>query len=291
MKIDIQIPYTELARCECFVADKPTTAQAVQAQTGADLVINASIFNLRSGKILSRIVADGRVYGTKAAPAWGIGFPDGGAPVRTWDNGIGCQHYLGPYSYAVVDGEIRDGLNDSARRGRMLVGLTADSLVVLGFDDADPSACSTGTACRGMLGRGCVFAVNLDGGASVQWAGSGREAAAGTCAPRSTDDQLSAPLADSLPVRGCSGGRKVPAFLCIYLKKTESGGNTLRAIATKRQPVYTAAGVEEQNRYIDKNDLCTLGQITQNLLIPVTYPTPSGPRDAFVRSLEGFIQG
>lgn len=264
MKIDLQIPFTELARCECFVADKPTTAQAVQAQTGADLVINASIFNLRSGEILSRIVADGKTYGTKAAPAWGIGFPDGGTPVRTWDNGIGCQHYLGPYSYAVVDGEVRDGLSDSARRGRMLVGLTADSLVVLGFDDADPSACSTGTACRGMLGRGCVFAVNLDGGASVQFAG----------------------------VYGsCSGGRKVPAFLCIYLKKSEIGGNTLRAIATKRQPVYTAAGVEEKNRYIDKNDRCTLGQITQNLLIPVTYPTPSGPRDAFVRSLEGFIQG
>ena len=32
MKIDIQIPFTELARCECFVADNPTTAQAVQAQ-------------------------------------------------------------------------------------------------------------------------------------------------------------------------------------------------------------------------------------------------------------------
>ena len=89
MKLDIKIPFTDLARCECFVADRPTTAQAVQAQTGADLVINASIFNLRSGEILSRIVADGRVYGTKAAPAWGIGFPDGGTPVRTWDNGIG----------------------------------------------------------------------------------------------------------------------------------------------------------------------------------------------------------
>ena len=65
----------------------------------------------------------------------------------------------------------------------------------------------------------------------------------------------------------------------------------MRAIATKRQPVYTAAGVQEQNRYIDKNDLCTLGQITQNLLIPVTYPTSNGPRDAYVRSLEGFTQG
>ena len=65
----------------------------------------------------------------------------------------------------------------------------------------------------------------------------------------------------------------------------------MTAIATKRQPVYTASGVEESNRYIDKNDRCTLGPITQNLLIPVTYPTASGTRDAFVRSLEGFTRG
>lgn len=264
MKLDVKIPFADLARCECFVAPRPTTAQAVQAQTGADLVINTSIFDLLSGEILSRIVAGGKAYGTKAAPAWGIGFLDDGCPVRTWDNGIGCAHYLGPYSYAVVDGQVRDGLGDKVKRGRMLVGLTADALVVLGFDDADPSACSTETACKGMLGRGCVFAVNLDGGASVQYSGI---------------------------YGSCAGGRKVPAFLCIHLKKTESEENTLTAIATKRQPVYTASGVEEPNRYIDKNDRCTLGQITQNLLIPVTYPTSTGTRDAFVKSLEGFTQG
>lgn len=311
MKLDIKIPFTDLARCECHVAASPATAQAVQAQTGADLVVNASIFDLASGEILSRMVSDGKTYGTRAAAAWGIGFPDDGPPVRTWDNGLGCRHYLGPYSYAVVDGQVKDGLRDSAHRGRMLVGLTEDALVVLGFDDADPSRCSTATACQGMLGRGCVFAINLDGGASVQWAAS----AAGHQAPplftSGTADGGSASLARSAAGRlpsahytsgtadegsaslalNCRGQRKVPAFLCIYLKKSQEEEPKLRAIATKKQPVYTASGFEESGRYIDKGDKCELGSITQNLLIPVTYPTSKGPRDAFVRSLEGFTRG
>lgn len=65
----------------------------------------------------------------------------------------------------------------------------------------------------------------------------------------------------------------------------------MRAIATKKQPVYTASGALESGRYIDKNDRCEVGSITQNLLIPITYPAGGGTRQAYVRSLEGFIQG
>ncbi len=65
----------------------------------------------------------------------------------------------------------------------------------------------------------------------------------------------------------------------------------MRAIATKKQPVYTASGAVESGRYIDKNDRCEVGSITQNLLIPITYPAGGGTRQAYVRSLEGFIQG
>ncbi len=266
MKLDLKIPFRDLARIECHVAASRTTAQAVQAQTGADLVFNTAIFDLRSGSVLSRMTAGGKRYGTASAPAWGLEFPKDAAPARVWDNGRDCPHYLAPYSYAVVDGEVRDGLRDNAKRGRMLLGITPDSLVVLGFDDGDASRCSTAVAGQAMQKRGCTFAMNLDGGASVQWAGR---------------------------FGGCKGQRKVPAFLCVYLKKSEPETEDvkLRAIATKKQSVYTASGAVESGRYIDKNDACEVGSITQNLLIPVTYPTGSGPRKAYVRSLEGFTQG
>ena len=264
MKLDISIPFRDLARVECHIAPRRTTAQAVQWETGADLVFNTAIFDMTSGEVLSRVVSSGKTYGVRAAPAWGLGFPADKPPVKTWDNGLKCPHYLGPYSYAVVDSQIRDGLRDSAKRGRMLLGITSDALVVLGFDDGDPSRCSTATAAKAMLERGCTFAINLDGGASVQWAGG---------------------------FGSCKGQRKVPAFLCIYLKQSDKEDTILKAIATKKQPVYTASGAVESGRYIDKNDRCELGSITQNLLIPVEYPTGGGPRKAYVRSLEGFRQG
>lgn len=285
MKLDVKIPFSKIKKIQCYVNSNRSTAQIVQSSTGADLVINTAIFDMGTNEILSRVVANGRTYGTKSSAAWGLGFNDDGSVVKTWDNGQNCPNYLGPYSYAVVDSKVNDGLHDKAYRGRMLIGITDDSLVVLGFDDSDSSRCDSKTACEGMLGRGCTFAINMDGGGSVQWASKNNK------------------------YKTCFSGRKVPAFLCIYLKEEESednndskkddanNGNTentgdkkLRAVATKKMNVYDKYGNKESGRYIAKNDVCEIGEITSNLLIPVTYPVSNGTRDAYVKSLENFTQ-
>lgn len=280
MKLDVKIPFSKIKKIQCYVNSNRSTAQIVQSSTGADLVINTAIFDMGTNEILSRVVANGRTYGTKSSAAWGLGFNENGSVVKTWDNGQNCPNYLGPYSYAVVDSKVNDGLNDKAYRGRMLVGITDDSLVVLGFDDSDSSRCSSKTACEGMLGRGCTFAINMDGGGSVQWASKNNK------------------------YKTCFSGRKVPAFLCIYLKedtkeestdvddnKTESTGNKkLRAVATKKMNVYDKYGKKESGRYISKNDVCEIGPIAANMLIEVTYPVSSGTRTAYVKSLENFTQ-
>lgn len=285
MKLDVKIPFSKIKKIQCYVNSSRSTAQMVQSSTGADLVINTAIFDMGTNEILSRVVVNGRIYGTKSSAAWGLGFNEDGSVVKTWDNGQNCPNYLGPYSYAVVDSKVNDGLHDKAYRGRMLIGITDDSLVVLGFDDSDSSRCRSKTACEGMLGRGCTFAINMDGGGSVQWASKNNK------------------------YKTCFSGRKVPAFLCIYLKEEESednndskeddanNGNTestcdkkLRAVATKKMNVYDKYGNKESGRYIAKNDVCEIGAITSNLLIPVTYPVSNGTRDAYVKSLENFTQ-
>ena len=281
MKLDIKIPFSKIKKIQCYVNSSRSTAQIVQSSTGADLVINTAIFDMGTNEILSRVVANGRTYGTKSSAAWGLGFNDDGSVVKTWDNGQNCPNYLGPYSYAVVDSKVNDGLNDKAYRGRMLIGITDDSLVVLGFDDSDSSRCSSKTACEGMLGRGCTFAINLDGGGSVQWASKNGD------------------------YGNCYSARKVPAFVCIYLKESADISNgdddntattngkddkKLRAVATKKMNVYDKYGKKESGRYISKNDVCEIGPIAANMLIEVTYPVSSGTRTAYVKSLENFTQ-
>lgn len=64
----------------------------------------------------------------------------------------------------------------------------------------------------------------------------------------------------------------------------------MKVISTREQLVYASSGREEEGRFIDKGDLCELGEVTDNLLIPVTYPTAKGLRGAFVKSLEGFVR-
>lgn len=280
MKLDVVFPFDKIKKVECKAYSTRTTASNVQKQTGADLVINASIFDMGTGEILSKIVDNGHTYG-KSAASWGLGFSSDGSIVKTWDNGQKCPNYIGPYSYAVVDSQVKDGLKETSYRGRMLIGITEKSLVVLGFDDSDPSRCGTTTACEGMLGRGCTFAINLDGGGSVQWASKNGD------------------------YGNCYSARKVPAFVCIYLKESADIPNgdddntattngkddkKLRTVATKKMNVYDKYGKKESGRYISKNDVCEIGPIAANMLVEVTYPVSSGTRTAYVKSLENFTQ-
>lgn len=91
-----------------------------------------------------------------------------------------------------------------------------------------------------------------------------------------------------------SDARGVADYLGLAWKEpagTASGtasGTGVQATATRRQAVYDAQGREESGRYIDAGDRCTLGAVTARLLIEVEYPTASGTRRAYVKSLEAF---
>lgn len=62
-------------------------------------------------------------------------------------------------------------------------------------------------------------------------------------------------------------------------------------ICTAKTPVYTATGILEKNRYISKGDRCSINtKVNTNLLISVTYPTASGKRMAYLKSLENFTE-
>lgn len=64
----------------------------------------------------------------------------------------------------------------------------------------------------------------------------------------------------------------------------------IRAQAQKKIQVYKADGIFSKNEYISKNDICLIGNINDDLLIEVEYPTQKGNKIRYVKSLEGFIQ-
>lgn len=198
------IPAADILRAECVLAQngKAESITSVHKRTGADIVLNTALFDMRSYAILSRVVAGGKRYGN--SETYGIGF--GPAPVWTYDNGAACPHYVGAYTYAVMGGKVSDGLKDSGKRGRTALGLTANGdLVIYVVTDNDSRKCSTLTLCQRMLDLGCVNAINLDGGGSSQ---------------------------AITPEGAYNSGRAVPAYLCIWLRETDKEGDKMRYTVT-----------------------------------------------------------
>lgn len=267
--IDLSIPFLDIRKVKNLVFSAPVTlAKARAAAADADIIINTALFGMDTGEIISRVITGDQRYGTTAAWAstWGIAFVDGKTPTLSWDNGVKAPEFLGPYSSAVYNGQIGDGLNDRSKRGRTAIGIAGDKLVVICIPDNHTNKLTTAKLCQLMKDRGCTFAMNLDGGGSSQYV---------------------APDGSSY-----SSGRKCPAWLAIWLEHDEeddsSRSTAVRCVCKKKTYTRDANGDLEGFRYIAVGDECTLEGITENCLIKVVYPTTKGKRTAYINSLEGF---
>lgn len=267
-KLDISIPFNKIRKVKNLVFEgRASLAKVREAVPDADIIINTALFDMATGKLISRVVADGVKHGGEAswAQTWGVAFVDGKTPRLSWDNGVQAPEFIGPYSSAVYNGQIGDGLLDGSKRGRTAIGIAGDELVVVCIPDDHKDRLTTVSLCALMMQKGCTFAINLDGGGSSQFI--------------SPDGQY-------------SSGRKCPAWLAIWLEHEDeektADTTTIKCVCTKKTYTLDASGKKEGNRYIDAGDICTLDGITDNCLIKVTYPTSKGKRTAYIKSLETF---
>lgn len=267
-KLDISIPFSKIRKVKNLVFEGGASlAKVREAVPDADIIINTALFDTKTGKIISRVVADGVKHGGEAswAQTWGVAFVDGKTPRLSWDNGVKAPEFIGPFSSAVYGGVIGDGKNDKDKRGRTAIGLTGDEFVVLCIPDNHKERMTTATLCQYMKDKGCTFAINLDGGGSSQFVS---------------------------PNSQYSSGRKCPAWLAIWLEHEDeektADTTTIKCVCTNKTYTLDASGKKEGNRYIDAGDICTLDGITDNCLIEVTYPTSKGKRTAYIKSLEAF---
>lgn len=269
-KLDLAIPFSEIRRVKNLVYNGAAVslAKAREAAPDADIIINTALFDMSNGGIISRVVAGGNRYGTDKswASTWGIAFKEGKTPALSWDNGVQAPEFLGPYSSAVYNGQIGDGLGDKSKRGRTAIGIAGDSLVVVCIPDDHADKMTTPALCQYMKDKGCTFAINLDGGGSSQFI--------------SPDGQY-------------SSGRKCPAWMAIWLEHDEIDDSDpkevgVRCVCKKKTYTLDGSGKQEIGRYIAVGDECTLEGITNDCLIRVTYPTSKGERTAYIKSLENF---
>lgn len=154
-----------------YVANGKLSASQVRERTGCDICINGSLYNFATMKPTCDVKIDGVEMSDDPYKYWGYGWNENDIratisnDMDAWDNYISCVALL------------KDGKRVSMTynqdvggvRGRSAIGYKKDgTMVIYCWKDGSSGACKPETLATKMLSYGCVDALMLDGGGSVQ---------------------------------------------------------------------------------------------------------------------------
>lgn len=258
---------TEISKIKLVRAlnGKTEACASVKSRTGADIVLNAAAYNMTNFQVDGALTIDNKAYGTGRA-GLGFAFKDN---IYKWNylNGLKYPDFIGGFGLLLQNGEVKITNPMPDKNGRTALGITADGeLVIMVIGKEDFNACNTDELAQKMRQLNCVNAINLDGSYSSQ-----------VIAPNHT----------------IASARAVNNYICIWLNKSQTAPVAPQAMYSAKctQKVQTLGpdGKAEDGRYIAIGDLCKIyTSILPGLLIKVDYPTSSGMRTAYVKTLEYF---
>lgn len=168
-------------RAEIYISGGRHTAEQVRKLTGADLVINGGLFDLRTLQPCCHLRAKGIDY---ASDQWeyiyGYGWNSGNArlqPVNS-KNKVTVDNYICD-SWMITEGRAVDMIYDSAqggKRGNTAIGRLFDGTIVVDVHtDHSTERISPEGIQAEMLAAGCRDALRLDGGQSSALSADGVE--------------------------------------------------------------------------------------------------------------------
>jgi murein L,D-transpeptidase YcbB/YkuD len=152
-------------------------ASQVRAETGADIVINASLFDSDKWTALCDVKVDGKILSNDKHNYWGYGW-------NANDNRMHMVNDINMYAnYVTCAALIKDGQNvkitaDAAVRraaGRTAIGFREDGMMVVFCTKEGENNMSLETLRSKFYDFGCVDALALDGGGSSQLSQEGSE--------------------------------------------------------------------------------------------------------------------
>lgn len=156
------------AKFDLYVNTKKKTAANVRKETGADIVINCWLYDMNTFKAVCDVKDDGKVLSDDKYTYWGYGFNHGDTrmtmsnDMSKWDN------------YFSVVAIIRESKKESLKyvgssllgcRPRSAIGFKPNGEMIVYCTKTNTSISQVQSD---MLKLGCVDAINLDGGGSVQ---------------------------------------------------------------------------------------------------------------------------
>ena len=193
------IPFKDIEKIEIYINKSPwKTLAAIKQATGADYILNGTLYNMSNGEAVCHLKSDGKVY---CAPEYGsVGYawntPDDFA-ITSLPN-LSAQPDI-PYKNYIACDELVPTLNPYisssrlSKRGRSAIGIKGDCLGLYCAKNGTSSAITPKQLRLDLIAEGWDTAILLDGGNSSQCDFCGETV---------------------------TSTRKVPHLILVYLKKS-----------------------------------------------------------------------
>lgn len=166
----VQIPKSEIEKIDFALCKQPK--QTLKAfyddqRTKPDILCNGGFFALSSGATVFNFKDEGKTISNNAQYRWGIGIKDG-------DLKFGCidyedfEDFISAYPPLVEEGkaiEITYAKELDYKARRTMLGYNDNNIFVVAIEGGGANFAEIQAF---MLGLGCLYAINLDGGGSTK---------------------------------------------------------------------------------------------------------------------------
>ena len=191
------IPLDRIRRVQVYINEPRKTLAKIKQETGADYLINGTLYNMRTGKVNCHLKVDGEVIAsppyTVAGYAWNTGSDIGMDVVPSV-----TQNYIACTPLIVSGAKLSKLTYDpgqGGKRGRTAIGIKDGCLVLCCTKDGTSAAMTPEKLRDDLYAAGLESAVMLDGGGSSQCDLAGQKV---------------------------TSSRKVQHLLLVYLKKDDA---------------------------------------------------------------------
>lgn len=165
------IPINRIAKIKIFVNTGHKTMAQIKRDIRCDYMINGGLFNMHTFQPVNVLVSDGKTLACNGGKL-GFSFLDETCAL-SYDNNVKYPEHVSGYPCLINNGKKAFSVTPAGlegQRGRSAIGLTKDSLILRAVEDVpgnddltlDELYCD-------MLKRGCIHAINLDGGDHAVW--------------------------------------------------------------------------------------------------------------------------
>lgn len=169
--VAVTIPLENIQRVQVYINEPRKTLAQIKSETGADYLLNGTLYNMSTGKVNCHLKADGKVYANPPYTVYGYSWDSGSdiaealIPATTRRNYIACTPLI-------LAGKKLEKLTydpgQGGSRGRTAIGIKQGRLALYCTKDGSSASRTPEKLRDDLFSAGWQSAIMLDGGGSSQ---------------------------------------------------------------------------------------------------------------------------